>query len=65
MEFKGSWDRYVHLMESFYKNSYHASIGMATYEALYERRCRTPLYWTEVGEGQLKGQCNMLQIKFK
>ena len=55
MEFKGSWDRYVHLMEFSYNNSYHSSIGMAPYEVLYGRRCRTPLCWNEVGERQLEG----------
>ena len=41
MEFTGSWDKYVPLMEFSYNNSYQASIGMAPYEALYGRRCRT------------------------
>ena len=46
MEFTGSWDRYVLLMEFSYNNSYQESIGMAPYEALYGRRCRTPVCWT-------------------
>jgi len=33
------------LVEFTYNNSYHSSIGMAPSEALYGRRCRTPLYW--------------------
>ena len=35
MEFTGSWDRYIPLMEFAYSNSYQSSIGMAPYEALY------------------------------
>ena len=43
MEFSGSWDRYIPLMEFAYNNSYQFSIGMTPYEALYGRRCRTPM----------------------
>ena len=50
LEFKGSWDRHLPLMEFAYNNSYQSSIEMAPYEALYGRKCRTPLCWYEVGE---------------
>ena len=46
MEFTGSWDRYIPLIEFAYNNSYQSSIGMAPYEALYGWRCRTPVCWT-------------------
>ncbi|GKE66016.1 hypothetical protein Tco_1520177 [Tanacetum coccineum] len=36
-------------------NSYHASIKATPYEALYGRKCRSPVFWTEVGEAQLTG----------
>ena len=39
--FPGSWDRYIPLMEFAYNNNYQSSTGMAPYEALYGRRCRT------------------------
>ena len=42
-------------MEFAYNNSYQLSIEMAPYEALYGRKCRTPLCWDEVGEGKLLG----------
>ena len=42
-------------MEFAYNNSYQTSIGMAPYEALYGRKCRTPVCWEEVGERKLIG----------
>ena len=43
MEFTGSWDRYIPLIEFAYNNRYQSSIGLAPYEALYGRRCRTSM----------------------
>ncbi|KAA3483999.1 DNA/RNA polymerases superfamily protein [Gossypium australe] len=42
LEFGGSWERYLHLVEFAYNNNYQSSIQMAPYEALYGRKCRTP-----------------------
>ena len=53
LEFKVSWVKHLSLVEFAYNNSYQASIGMAPYEALYGRKCRTPIYWDEVGEWKL------------
>ena len=55
MEFKGSWDNYLALIEFAYNNSYQSSIGMAPYEALYAKKCRTLVCWDEVGERRLIG----------
>ena len=55
IEFEGSWDRYLSLMEFSYNNSYQSSIQMAPYEALYGRKCRTPLCWTELNEDKIVG----------
>ena len=55
IEFTGSWDDHLALIEFAYNNSYQASIGMAPYEALYGRPCRTPLCWSETGEQQMIG----------
>ena len=43
MDQRLSWDKYLPLIEFAYNNSYHASIGMAPYEALYGRKCHSPL----------------------
>ena len=50
LDFPESWDRYIPLMEFSYNNSYQSSIGMAPYEALYGRKCRTPVCWTDLNE---------------
>ncbi|KAL0533851.1 hypothetical protein IC582_028122 [Cucumis melo] len=55
LEFPGSWDSYLHLMEFAYNNSYQATIGMAPFEALYGKCCRSPVCWDEVGEQRLMG----------
>jgi len=53
LDYAGSWDHHLPLAEFAYNNSYHSSIEMAPYEALYGRRCRTPICWDEVGERRL------------
>ena len=55
IEFKGSWDTHLSMMEFAHNNSYHSSIGMAPFEALYGRKCCTPVCWDKVGERRLKG----------
>ncbi|KAK6148050.1 hypothetical protein DH2020_018962 [Rehmannia glutinosa] len=45
LDFQGSWDSHIPLAEFAYNNSYQATIGMASYEALYGRKCRSPLQW--------------------
>ncbi|KAI3510609.1 hypothetical protein L1887_17736 [Cichorium endivia] len=55
IDFAGSWENHLPLVEFAYNNSYQASIKAAPYEALYGRKCRTPLCWNEVGERQLAG----------
>ncbi|KAL0420772.1 UNVERIFIED_CONTAM: Transposon Tf2-11 polyprotein, partial [Sesamum latifolium] len=55
MEFKGNWDDHLPLMEFAYNNSFHSSISMAPYEALYGRRCRSPVCWDIEGLRQLEG----------
>ncbi|KAL5769927.1 hypothetical protein ACOSP7_014081 [Xanthoceras sorbifolium] len=55
IEFEGSWADHLPLIEFAYNNSYQSSIAMAPYEALYGRKCRTPVCWTEFGEDRLVG----------
>ncbi|GJU65141.1 putative reverse transcriptase domain-containing protein [Tanacetum coccineum] len=53
IDFGSSWDRHLPLVKFSYNNSYHASIKAAPYKALYGRKCRSPVYWSEVGDSQL------------
>nr|GEW26583.1 putative reverse transcriptase domain-containing protein [Tanacetum cinerariifolium] len=55
LDFEGSWDVYLLLVEFSYNNSYHSSVRCASFEALYGRKCRSPIMWDEVEEGQLIG----------
>ena len=55
LDLPGSWDSHLHLMEFAYNNSYQATIGMAPFEALYGKSCRSPVCWDEVGERRLLG----------
>ncbi|GKC89860.1 putative reverse transcriptase domain-containing protein [Tanacetum coccineum] len=55
IDFGNGWERHLPLIEFSYNNSYHASIKAAPFEALYGRKCRSPVCWAEVGDAQLTG----------
>nr|GEW39021.1 putative reverse transcriptase domain-containing protein [Tanacetum cinerariifolium] len=55
IDFEKGWVNHLSLVEFSYNNSYHASIKAALFKALYGRKCRSPICWTEVGEAQLLG----------
>ncbi|GKF05346.1 putative reverse transcriptase domain-containing protein [Tanacetum coccineum] len=47
IDFGNGWVRHLPLVEFSYNNSYHASIKAAPFEALYRRKCRSPVCWAE------------------
>ncbi|GJW14220.1 putative reverse transcriptase domain-containing protein [Tanacetum coccineum] len=55
LDFGKGWDRHLPLVEFSYNNSYHTSIKAALFEALYGRKCRSPICWSKVGDSQLTG----------
>ncbi|GKD87444.1 putative reverse transcriptase domain-containing protein, partial [Tanacetum coccineum] len=55
MDFGGSWDVHLPLVEFSYNNSYHSSVRCAPFEVLYNRKCCSPIMWAEVGDSQLIG----------
>ncbi|KAK9756538.1 hypothetical protein RND81_01G104600 [Saponaria officinalis] len=74
LEFKGSWEDRLDLIEFSYNNSFHASIGMTPFEALYGRRCRSPICWDDISESvvlgpqmieEMVGQVNIIREKMK
>lgn len=55
LDLGGNWEEHLPLIEFAYNNSFHSSFGMAPFEALYGRKCRSPICWDEVGERKLLG----------
>ncbi|GJX67553.1 putative reverse transcriptase domain-containing protein [Tanacetum coccineum] len=55
LDFGKGWEKHLPLVEYSYNNSYHASIKVAPFEALYGRKCRSPVCCAEVGDVQLMG----------
>ncbi|WVZ76697.1 hypothetical protein U9M48_024650 [Paspalum notatum var. saurae] len=55
IQYRTSWDKSLPYAEFSYNNSYQASLKKSPFEALYGRRCRTPLFWNQTGEKQVFG----------
>nr|GEX85663.1 hypothetical protein [Tanacetum cinerariifolium] len=55
LDFEGSWDVHLPLVEFSYNNTYHSSVRCVSFEALYGRKYHSSIMWAEVGEGQLIG----------
>nr|GFC12922.1 putative reverse transcriptase domain-containing protein [Tanacetum cinerariifolium] len=63
IDFGSGWNKHLPLAEFSYNNSYHTSIKAAPLEVLYERKCRSPVCWSEVGDAQLTRPEMIIQIK--
>ncbi|KAH9744058.1 hypothetical protein KPL70_003528 [Citrus sinensis] len=61
LDLSGGWEEHLMLIEFSYNNSFHSSIGKPPFEALYGRKCRSPICWDEVGERKLLGP-ELIQI---
>ena len=64
LQYGTSWDKSLPYAEFSYNNSYQKSLKMAPFEALYGRKCRTPLFWNQTGESQVFGP-DVLQLAEK
>ncbi|GJT90316.1 putative reverse transcriptase domain-containing protein [Tanacetum coccineum] len=62
IDFGSSWDTHLPLVEFSYNNSYHSSILCAPFEALYGRKCRSPILWAEIGEKFEVGDQVLLEV---
>ncbi|KAI3775001.1 hypothetical protein L1987_49569 [Smallanthus sonchifolius] len=65
IDFGNTWESHLPLVEFSYNNSYHTSIKAAPFEALYGRKCRSPICWAEVGDSQLTGPELVLETSEK
>jgi len=65
LDFKGSWDDHLPLIEFAYNNNFYSSIGMAPFEALYGRKYRLPIGWFEVGKAAVSGPDSVLKAMEK
>jgi hypothetical protein len=65
LHYAKNWDKCLSLAEFSYNNSYQSSLKMASFEALYGRRCRTPLNWSQVGEREIFGPDLVLESEEK
>ena len=70
MDQPSKWEDYLHLVEFAYNNGYHSSLKMSPFEAMYGRKCNTPISWDNptgrviVGPKLLKDmQDQMVKIK--
>ena len=64
LQYVTSWDKSLPYAEFSYNNSFQKSLKMAPFEALYGRKCRTPLFWNQTGESQVFG-LEVLQLAEK
>nr|GEW73521.1 putative reverse transcriptase domain-containing protein [Tanacetum cinerariifolium] len=55
IDFRNGWERHLPLVEFSYNNNYHASIKATPFEALYGRKCRSPVCWADVVDSQITG----------
>ena len=55
LDFGGSWDNYLSLVEFAYNNNYQSTIGMPLFVALYGRKYRSPICWEKVRDRRIFG----------
>ncbi|GJW89069.1 putative reverse transcriptase domain-containing protein [Tanacetum coccineum] len=65
IDFGKGWERQLPLVEFSYNNSYHASIKVALFEALYGRKCRSPVCWAKVGDAARDWQRSYANVRQK
>ncbi|GKA55694.1 putative reverse transcriptase domain-containing protein [Tanacetum coccineum] len=65
IDFGNGWDRHLSLIEFSYNNSYHASIKAAPFEALYGRKCRSPICWAEKSYADVSADVRRKPLEFQ
>nr|GEX05439.1 hypothetical protein [Tanacetum cinerariifolium] len=64
LNFEGSWEVHLPLVEFSYNNSYHSIVRCSPFEALYSRKCRSPIMWAEVGEGSWEVHLPLVEFSY-
>ncbi|GJW20529.1 putative reverse transcriptase domain-containing protein [Tanacetum coccineum] len=65
IDFGKGWERHLPLVEFSYNNSYHASIKATPFEALYGRKCRSPVCWAKVGDQRSYANIRRKPLEFQ
>ncbi|GKE15212.1 putative reverse transcriptase domain-containing protein [Tanacetum coccineum] len=65
IDFVKGWEKHLPLVEFSYNNSYHASIKATPFEALYGRKCRSPVCWAEVGDQKSYANVRRKPLEFQ
>src|SRR4051812_15938746 len=63
LAYGSKWQDRLPYAEFSYNNSYQSSLQMAPFEALYRRECRTPLNWSQTGEGKIFGHDVLKEVE--
>jgi hypothetical protein len=63
LTYGSDWEKSLSYAEFSYNNSHQTSLKMAPFEALHDRKCRTPLMWSEVGERTFFGPATILEAE--
>ncbi|GJT01817.1 putative reverse transcriptase domain-containing protein [Tanacetum coccineum] len=65
LDFGKGWDKHLPLVEYSYNNSYHTSIKATSFEALYGRKCRSPICWAKIGDTARDRQKSYADVRRK
>jgi hypothetical protein len=65
LQYGRSWDKSLSYAEFSYNNSYQESLKMASFEMLYSRRCRTPLFWSGARERKVFGPDILQEVEMQ
>jgi RNA recognition motif-containing protein len=63
LQYGRSWDKSLLYVEFSDNNSYQEILKMVPFKMLYGRRCRTPIFWNEIGERQVFGPTIIQEIE--
>jgi hypothetical protein len=63
LTYGSDWEKSLSYAEFSYSNNFQASLKIAPFEALYGRKCRTPLMWSKVGERTFFGLATIVEAE--